>query len=145
MERRDAASFFQLARRIKALDKVGSGEPCLPRHPPRGGAFHMNVLEWQGARMVIENQPHPRFEVGLTGRALCIWPEEEGGGGLLDAAVVAAAGELVAAAAAEGKAEPTVRQARAHFRNGMGLSLTNREISRALRRATEELNASVSK
>jgi len=69
-----------------------------------------------------------------------MWPEAEGGGGLLDAAVVAAARELVVAAA--GKDAPTVQQARTHIRNGLGLSLTNREISRALRRAAEEHNAS---
>jgi len=69
-----------------------------------------------------------------------MWPEAEGGGGLLDAAVVAAARELVVAAA--GKDAPTVQQARKHIRNGLGLSLTNREISRALRRAAEEHNAS---
>ena len=61
-----------------------------------------------------------------------------GGGGLLDRVVVTAAAELVDAAAAAGKSPPTVRQARAHFRNGLGLSLTNREISRALRRAGQD-------
>jgi len=45
MDRRDAASFFQLARRIKALDKVGSDDSSLPRHTPRGGVFYMNVFE----------------------------------------------------------------------------------------------------
>ena len=67
--------------------------------------------------------------------------EKKGGGtrGLLDELAVTAAAELAASSAAAGKPSVTVRQARAHFRETFGLSLTNREISRALRRATSEL------
>jgi tRNA(Leu) C34 or U34 (ribose-2'-O)-methylase TrmL len=48
--------------------------------------------------------------------------------GLLDEVVVAAAAELVEAAAAAGKPPPTVKQARTHFRKGLGLSLTGRAV-----------------
>ena len=47
--------------------------------------------------------------------------------GLLDAAVLRAVAEV--------EGTPTVRKARAKIRERLGVSLTNREIARAIRRA----------
>mmetsp|Transcript_30091 Transcript_30091/g.75406 ORF Transcript_30091/g.75406 Transcript_30091/m.75406 type:complete len:149 (-) Transcript_30091:29-475(-) len=104
--------------------------------------------EDRGIERVLNSAPLARRDAAalfqLARRVKAVAGAASGGGesaaptGLLDEVVLAAARELVTAAAAADTPTPTVRQARSHFRTRLGLSLTNREISRALRRAIEE-------
>ena len=99
----------------------------------------LDVREERGIERVLNSSPLARrdaaalFQLARRVRAAAKEGDAAGAGaggsssGLLDAAVLRAVAEV--------EGTPTVRKARAKIRERLGVSLTNREIARAIRRA----------
>ena len=112
--------------------------------------------EDRGIERVLNSAPLARRDAAalfqLARRVKAVSAGSDSNRGLLDDAVVACARRLADEAEKEGKPPPTVKRARGYLRSELGLSLTNREISRALRavqgsreRATETVETAASK
>jgi len=92
----------------------------------------LDVREERGIERVLNSSPLARRDAAalfqLARRVKAAAKEGDGSSsGLLDAAVLRAVAEV--------DGTPTVRKARAKIRERLGVSLTNREIARAIRRA----------
>ena len=112
--------------------------------------------EDRGIERVLNSAPLARRDAAalfqLARRVKAVSAGSDSNRGLLDDAVVACTRRLADEAEREGKPPPTVKRARGYLRSELGLSLTNREISRALRavqgsreRATETVETAASK
>ena len=95
--------------------------------------------EDRGIERVLHSAPLARRDAAalfqLARRVKAARVGSDSNRGLLDDAVVACARRLADEAEREGKPPPTLKRARGYLRSELGLSLTNREISRALRAA----------
>ena len=108
----------------------------------------LDVREERGIERVLNSSPLARrdaaalFQLARRVRAAAKEGDAAGAGaggsssGLLDAAVLRAVAEV--------DGTPTVRKARAKIRERLGVSLTNREIARAIRRAAAGATAASS-
>ena len=109
----------------------------------------LDVREERGIERVLNSSPLARrdaaalFQLARRVRAAAKEGDAAGAGGaggsssgLLDAAVLRAVAEV--------EGTPTVRKARAKIRERLGVSLTNREIARAIRRAAAGATAASS-
>ena len=101
----------------------------------------LDVREERGIERVLNSSPLARRDAAalfqLARRVKAAAKEGDGSSsGLLDAAVLRAVAEV--------DGTPTVRKARAKIRERLGVSLTNREIARAIRRAAAGATAASS-